>query len=40
LDSYFCVGSMTNKFPVSVLAIMALFFFSMDLIDCISQVSG
>jgi len=40
VDSYCCVGSMTMEFPLSSLAIMALFFFSLDLIEFISLVSG
>ena len=40
LDSYCCVGRMTMEFPLSALAIMALFLFGLELIELISLVSG
>ena len=40
LEWYCCVGSMTMELPLSALAVMALFLFSLDLMECISLASG
>ena len=40
LECYCCVGSMTMEFPLSALAIMALFPLSLDLMEFISLASG